>query len=158
MKQLQIFLTSAAIVVLLALSGHYLYREQTPDPPGTGWKVRPLNSDLKRSTLSESRTSGISRSSPQRPHPASLNRDTGQPTRPQEPSPNQVPNQEVGRVLLQILAGQKLHDGISISVTDKYIRVAGELDSEEKKHQLLKILDGGREARRIDTRSLVVRE
>ena len=138
MKQLQKFLTSAAIVVLLALSGHYLYREQTPDPPGTGWKVRPLNSDLKRSTLSESRTSGISRSSPQRPHPASLNRDTGQPTRPQEPSPNQVPNREVGRVLLQILAG--------------------ELDSEEKKHQLLKILDGGREARRIDTRSLVVRE
>lgn len=159
MKRMQRFLTSVAIVVLVALSGHYLYRDRKlKDLSETGSKVRPSTSDPKRSTPSKVTASGISRRSSPRPRATPPNQETDEATLPKKPSPNQVPNRELARVLLQILAAQNLADGIWIGVTDEHVQVAGELDSEEKKRQLLKILNGGREARRIDTTGLIIRD
>lgn len=71
---------------------------------------------------------------------------------------NQVANDVVSRVLLQVLAAKKLEYGISIGVTDNSVTVAGTVDSEEKRKQILDIIEKGRETRRIDATNLVVRQ
>ena len=84
----------------------------------------------------------------------------GVPMEESGPSPedyNQVPNEELRRVLLQILAAKKLVEGISLSVTDRHVTVTGEVESSEKKKQILDVIEKGREARSIDTTDLLIR-
>ena len=64
----------------------------------------------------------------------------------------------MSRVLLQILAAKKLADGISLMVTDNSVVVAGTVDSDQKRKQILEIIEKGRETRRIDAINLVVRQ
>ncbi len=70
---------------------------------------------------------------------------------------NQVPNEDVSRALLGILAARKLGHGLSISVTDETITLYGEVDSAEQLEQIRQILNKAREYRRIDTSHLSVR-
>jgi len=69
---------------------------------------------------------------------------------------NQVPNDQLRTVLMQILAAKKLAQGVSLSVSDSVISVTGEVDSAEKRQQILDIVDRGREARRLDRQFLAV--
>ncbi len=63
---------------------------------------------------------------------------------------NQVPNPEVGRVLMQVLKARKLADGISLGVSDTEIVVHGTVPSQEHLQKIVEILEKGREARSID--------
>ena len=71
---------------------------------------------------------------------------------------NQVPNEELSRVLMQILAAKKLADGISVSVTDSEVSVAGRIGSQDQKKEILEIIEKGRESRRIDAEELRVQD
>lgn len=62
---------------------------------------------------------------------------------------NQVPNEEVSRTVLQILAARKLADGISLSVTDREIILYGQVRSESDLSKIVEILERARESRRI---------
>lgn len=73
-----------------------------------------------------------------------------------ESPPPQVDNAEVQRVLLQIMAAQGLAKGISLSVTDTQIVVAGTVESESRRERILELLDKGRERRRISAEDLIV--
>jgi len=70
---------------------------------------------------------------------------------------NQVPNDELRKVLMQILAAKKLAGGISLAVTDQEITLAGDVASAEDRKEILDIVDRGRETRRINGRDLKVR-
>jgi len=77
-----------------------------------------------------------------------------------EPVPeyrNQVPNEQLQKVFMQILAAKKLTDGISLSVNDDHISVAGNVASSAQRNQILDVIDKGREARRIDAQHLKVK-
>jgi hypothetical protein len=71
---------------------------------------------------------------------------------------NQVPNDQLRRVFLQILAAKKLAHGVSLSVTDDQVLLMGVVDTAEKRQQILDIIDRGREARRIDGQRLMVKD
>ena len=71
---------------------------------------------------------------------------------------NQVPNEELRRVLMQILAAKKLVSGISLVVTDKRIEVLGRVKDEESRRKILETVDKGREARVLDGSNLLVSE
>lgn len=81
------------------------------------------------------------------------------PTREAEPEPpsepevvqNVVPNRDVARVLMQILAAKKLADGISISVSDEAVVIHGEVSSAAKLDEIVAIVEKGRESRKIDS-------
>lgn len=70
---------------------------------------------------------------------------------------NTTPNEQLSRVLLQILAARKLTQGISISVSDRILGVGGTVDSEQKKKDILEVLEKARESRIIDASDLLVR-
>ncbi len=69
---------------------------------------------------------------------------------------NRIPNETVGRVLLQILAAKGLSRGISLEVSDGSIKVLGEVDSNEKRQAIISLIEKGRESRRLDAAGLVV--
>ena len=68
---------------------------------------------------------------------------------------NQVPNAELARVLLQILAAKKLVEGISLSVTDTEVAVHGTVRSEEDLEEILAVIEKGRENRQVNLEHLV---
>ena len=72
------------------------------------------------------------------------------------PARNSAANDVVTRVVLQVLASRKLVYGVAISTSDTAIIVDGIVDSEEKRQQILAIVDKAREARRVDSRQLIV--
>jgi hypothetical protein len=77
----------------------------------------------------------------------------------QAPDPdvhNQVPNDEVARAMLGILAARKLGRHLSVTVTDKEITVYGEVGSAEERQQIRDILEKGREMRRVNVENLTV--
>jgi hypothetical protein len=80
-----------------------------------------------------------------------------EPDRPIPEAVNQIPNEEVSRVLMQILAARNLARSISISVTDREVAISGEVNSPEERVQILDIVERGREARRINSENLVLR-
>ncbi len=93
-----------------------------------------------------------------KPRPA-IAAPTPQATSPEVTEPvgeNQVPNGEVGRTLMQILAARKLASGLSMSVTDTEIALHGTVDSREKLRQILDTVEKGREYRKINTDDLIV--
>ena len=71
---------------------------------------------------------------------------------------NQVPNEELRRVLMQILAAKKLASGVSLVVTDRRIEVLGRVQDAESRRTILETVDKGREARVLDGSKLVVSE
>jgi hypothetical protein len=73
-----------------------------------------------------------------------------------EPPPNSTPNNVVSRVVLQILAAKNLAYGIALTTTDTSIVVEGTVASNEKREQILAVLDKAREARRVDAKLLLV--
>ena len=81
-----------------------------------------------------------------------------EPEQPDEPEvvQNVVPNREVGRVLMQILAAKKLADGISISVSDEAVVIHGEVSSAAELEEIVAVVEKGRESRKIDTTLLSV--
>jgi hypothetical protein len=80
-----------------------------------------------------------------------------QPAAPSE-EVDQLSSDELSRVLLQILAARQLACGVSIMVDAETIEVNGEVDSEEKRRQILHILDSGRGTRTVAAEGLTVRE
>ncbi|MGW8178728.1 MAG: hypothetical protein ACWGQW_08195, partial [bacterium] len=59
-------------------------------------------------------------------------------TEVEEPEPvpeyqNQVPTEQLRKVFMQILAAKKLTDGISLSVSDKLVSIAGTVASSEQR-------------------------
>lgn len=99
---------------------------------------------------------------PTTPVPKRETRPTPEPVEAQEPEEgpsaveNVVPNQEVARVLLQILAAKKLADGISLSVNDEAIVVQGEVSSRERLDAIVEVVEKGRETRTIDTSDVMI--
>ncbi len=69
---------------------------------------------------------------------------------------NQVPNETVSRVLMQVLAAKGLSRGISLEVSDRSIRVFGEVDSKEKRETIISLIEKGRENRQLDATRLTV--
>ena len=69
---------------------------------------------------------------------------------------SQTPNDVIARVLLQVLAAKKLGRGISLEVSDDVIRIFGEAQSAEGREAILRLVEKGREARRIDGTGLIV--
>jgi hypothetical protein len=69
---------------------------------------------------------------------------------------NSAANDVVTRVVLQVLAGKKLVSGVAISTSDTEIIVVGIVDSEEKRQQILAIVEKARQARRVDSKNLLV--
>ncbi len=72
------------------------------------------------------------------------------------PAQNSAANDVVTRVALQVLASRKLVSGVAISTSDAAIIVVGIVDSEEKRQQILAIVNKAREARRVDSQNLIV--
>lgn len=69
---------------------------------------------------------------------------------------NQVPNGEVGRILMQILAAKKLASGLSMSVTDTEIALHGTVESRDTLKRILEVVEKGREYRAINLDNLTV--
>jgi len=68
-----------------------------------------------------------------------------------EPSAaNQVPNDELARLLLQVLAAKRLVTGISIGVSDTEVLVHGEVASQERLDEIRRLLEKGRESRTLN--------
>jgi len=70
---------------------------------------------------------------------------------------NQVPNSILSLTLLRILMAKDLGDGISVSVTDQKLLIAGFAGTEEKRRQILEVAEKARENRKIDASHLIVR-
>ena len=98
---------------------------------------------------------------PREVRPVSEKTPRQQPRQPSEAAQEQaeqLSSEELSRVLPQILAAQRLADGVSIVVDTETIAVGGEVDSEDKRRRILHILDSGRGARRVEAEGLTVRE
>jgi len=139
-------------VILLAGAAH-LYRD-------------PRVKQLFRSAPRVARTVEHKRHVPEQsatPQPADRPADAGTqstaaPADEPEGTPRSlVPNETVGRILLQVLAARGLSSGISLEVSDRAIRVYGEVESAEKRRTILAVINKGREARRVDGSGLVIR-
>lgn len=69
---------------------------------------------------------------------------------------NQVPNAEVGSVLIQVLKARKLAAGISLGVTDTEIAVYGSVATQEQLDQIVAILEKGRESRVVNVSAVQI--
>lgn len=74
----------------------------------------------------------------------------------QEVAANSVPNEEVAKVLLQILRAKKLADGISLGVSDTEVTLSGLAKTQEQFEQIVRTVEKGRENRTINTSRLTV--
>ncbi len=74
-----------------------------------------------------------------------------------DPGPPAVPNEVVTSTLLGILKARGLAYGIALSVSDRQLLVEGEVDSPEKRRQILDILEKGRGRRSLQADRLVVK-
>jgi hypothetical protein len=72
------------------------------------------------------------------------------------PGSNSAANDVVTRVILQVLATRKLVSGVAISTSDTVLIVNGIVDSEEKRQQILAIVEKARQARQVDSQNLIV--
>jgi hypothetical protein len=95
----------------------------------------------------------VERKKPQKPAPPEVDPE---PSNEPEVVQNMVPNRDVARVLMQILAAKKLADGISISVSDEAVVIHGEVSSSAKLDEIVAVVEKGRESRKIDTTHLSV--
>lgn len=96
--------------------------------------------------------------SPQVRTPETIQLPPPAPAEPDRPSRvNTVPNEEVARVLMQILQAKGLASGLTLAVSDEEIQVGGQVDSPEARESILRILEQGREARRLEATRLHVR-
>ncbi len=75
---------------------------------------------------------------------------------PAKPPRNMTPNETVSRVLLQVLAARDLVSGVSLEVSDRTIRVVGEVESAEKRQAILAIIEKAREMRQLDASGLII--
>lgn len=69
---------------------------------------------------------------------------------------NEIPNDEVARAMLGILAAKKLGRHLGLSVSDDEIAVYGEAASPAEAAQIRDILERGRETRSVNTDGLIV--
>lgn len=74
----------------------------------------------------------------------------------EELAANSVPNEEVAKVLMQILRAKKLADGISLGVSDTQVTISGSVKNREQFDQIVRTVDKGRENREINTSRLSV--
>lgn len=133
----------------VALGAYFLYRS-----PQIQELIQPPNSVPAKVDLPPAPP--VKRPEPTpRSQPATPSRSGGQ-TSPAE-TESQVPNREVARVLLQILAARGLAGSINLSVTDERIEVLGEVESQQERATVLEVLEKGRESRQIVADQLVVR-
>ncbi len=154
---MRIALKLAPVVALLALGGYWLWQDPRvrdlfrPIPPAS---ERPRPAPSRPPAKESPRAGGAETETP-----AETGQERVAPQRSETEIREvaQAPNEQVSRVLMQILAARRLSDGISLGVSDEKIVVSGEVDSEEKRRQVLSILDRGREARRVDDSGLSVR-
>lgn len=84
--------------------------------------------------------------------PAQQESQAAQPVAPQ----NQVPNDEVARVLVQILTAKGLASGVNLAVTDEAVVLTGEVASQDRRQAIIDTVEKGREAREIDASGLTV--
>jgi len=66
-------------------------------------------------------------------------------------------NIQTARILIQILKAKDLVSGISLNVSDDAVEVFGEVDSRERKQDILAILEKGRGARELRSDQLRIR-
>ncbi len=152
----RIVLLLCSTIVLLAGAAH-LYRdprvrELFRSAPKVGRDPKSIStapSMVKPSQPTASRSKGTHRqtSIPQPREPV---------LEPEDTFRNLTPNETVGRVLLQVLAAKDLASGVSLEVSDRAIRVFGEVESTEKRQAILAIIDKAREMRQVDANGLIV--
>jgi hypothetical protein len=154
------------IATVLTVAGVYLYRHpQVRDLFGVGGDsgvALPIKSVWKKSApvktteRSPAKTETVS-SKVQPPEPTSSVDSTDQAAQKQPPAAeNRVPNPILARTILQILRAKGLAEGISISVTDQRIGVAGFAKTEEARSQTLDVVEKAREARVVEASNFIL--
>jgi hypothetical protein len=169
-RTLRLTIIILAILVFLAWGAYRLYQEprvqelfHEPEPKSISNPIPPAETEpVRQKPATVRKARGIRAEivgavpAPKRLRAAapSAEEQTEEPSAAQ----NRVANDVVSRVLLQILTAKKVADGISLVVTDNSVVVAGTVASDEKRKQILEIIEKGRETRRIDAINLVVRQ
>ena len=77
--------------------------------------------------------------------------------RAEKPDPQSIAaHRQLASTVLRILAARQLASGISLTVTDDMLAVIGQAADEEKKREILDILENARGHRRLDATLLTV--
>lgn len=157
-----------AILVVLGYVLHQDPRVAELFSTSSSNKVRPAPSiprstgrELSRESIQEEgQAASPELDGPLRPEPRP---DPTQASGPAEPkqveqgsSANPLTAGQLARVLIGILRAKGLADGISLSISEDTLSVAGEVDSSERRMQIIEVLEAGRGQRRLDTSDLVV--
>lgn len=161
---MRIFLKVLPVLLLIAAGGYYLSRD--PRVRDLFVPVRPVQRHpLPPAAVPEAADASHAAPHKPAPRPDPVRPQPEKKTEPAPAAPGQAPptgntteNSVVARVLLQILFAKKLSSGVSLRVTDEIVEVTGEVDSPERRRAILEVIEGGREARRIEAKNLVVRK
>jgi hypothetical protein len=150
-------LIALPIATVLIVAGVYLYRHpQVRDLFGVGSDsgvASPIKSVWKKSapvkTTKRTPSQAETVNSKVRPRePTSSVEPKDEAVQQELPAAeNRVPNPILARTILQILRAKGLAEGISISVTDHRIVVAGFAKTEEARSQTLDVIEKARESR-----------
>jgi hypothetical protein len=163
------FLIFLPVALVLAAAGVFLYRDPQVRGLFESGYVAPVIPKVKTVTKrpapgrkslkydgapvrSTRKSAGVPL---ERPVPAEgLTADPAAERLPQQE--NNVPNPVLSRTILRILMAKGLGDGISISVSDQNIVIAGFVKSEEKRREILAVIDKARENRTVEASHLKV--
>lgn len=151
----------AGLAAILLWAGYTLWRDPRVQdllraPAAAGGRAAPASSVGKSKGAIEKQPA-VARPDPARPRssaPPAPHKDVAH--QYEAPPANTIPNANLSRILLQILAARKLAQGISLSVSDQILSVGGTVDSEQKKRAIVEILEKARESRIIDASDLMV--
>ncbi|HLV01040.1 MAG TPA: hypothetical protein VKZ59_07220 [Acidobacteriota bacterium] len=155
MKKLALLL---ALLLLLIGGAYWAYQDPKVRSLFATSSERPENpldflEDLPEITPRPEATSR-NRSSAGRRAPAQASQSQASEQQPQPE--NQVANEEVARVMMQILAAKGLASGINLAVTDEKVILSGEVFSQEQRQAIIDTVQKGREARQVDASGLKV--
>ncbi len=145
-------IVTTLLLIAVGAGGYYLYQDprvsdlfkplgKGPQTPSRANQRRQQDEQLKKRQTREqkpaepARTQAVVETEPELPQ-------------------NAVPNQQLSRVLRQILAAKKLGTGISLGVGDQEIVISGTVHSEEERAEILTIVEKAREARKVDAAGL----
>jgi hypothetical protein len=155
------YLVTILLIAVVAAGGYYAWQEPRVQGLFRGGPVRenPLDflEDIPEPQVPEPDSSAAQPRGSRQPRTAEVPESTA-PAPAAAPSAvsNQVPNDEVGRVLIQILRAQGLSDGISLSVTDEEVAVFGSVPSRERLQEIVSVIEKGRESRRITVEAVEI--
>lgn len=90
------------------------------------------------------------------PRSASKGAESGAGPQP-VPAKPLVPNADVARVLRGVLGAKRIGQNVQILVSDAKVELIGEVDSEEERREILRLVEKARETRTVDASALKVR-